>query len=438
MVDSSTNYENIKINKAKLLENFIDIKNIANIHLLVCYEVLFSMKGLIKNYGSYSIIIIILINWIIIIIYYSKNLYKQIKNKINEIIFCINNIEIVNIPVQEEKINEDLLKSKFKKRKTQKNVKQKSEKMKINKSKNYKSSKFNLKKESNKRIEEKSKKMSKGVFKNKKNLYLNFRETTSYYSKDISFKNKSFSKTKDNLLTQIKKTMAYNDTELNDLEYTLARKCDKRTYCQYYFSLLKTKHPLFFTFININDYNSKIIKIDLFLFNFALFFAVNTIFFDDNTMHKIYKNKGAFDLIEQLPQIIYSFLISSLFSFILEMLALTEGVILEIKKIKKEKLLNRIIISYVKKIKIKIVLYFIIDNIFLILFWYYISMFCAIYVNTQSNLIKDTLSSFIFSFIEPLAIYLIPGIFRILALSKKNKNMHILYKFSKILQSICV
>ena len=96
VVESSTNYENIKINKAKLLENFIDIKNIANIHLLICYEVLFSKKGLIKNYGSYSIIIILLIHFIIIIIYYAKNLYKQIQNKINDILFSINNIEILN------------------------------------------------------------------------------------------------------------------------------------------------------------------------------------------------------------------------------------------------------------------------------------------------------------------------------------------------------
>ena len=38
-------------------------------------------------------------------------------------------------------------------------------------------------------------------------------------------------------------------------------------------------------------------------------------FYNDDSMHKIYKNKGAFDFIDQLPQIIYSFIISMLFSF---------------------------------------------------------------------------------------------------------------------------
>ena len=66
-------------------------------------------------------------------------------------------------------------------------------------------------------------------------------------------------------------------------------------------------------------------------------------------------------------------------------------------------------------------------------------MFCAIYLNTQIHLIKDTFLSYATSFIEPFAIYLIPGLFRIPALSNRNKkNRHIMYKFSKILQMILI
>ena len=99
---------------------------------------------------------------------------------------------------------------------------------------------------------------------------------------------------------------------------------------------------------------------------------------------------------------------------------------------------NKVIDRVSNKIKIKFLLYFIIATFFLILFWYYISMFCAIYINTQIHLIKDSLLSFMLSFIEPLGIYLIPGIFRIPALSKNHKNIYILYKFSVILQNILI
>ena len=63
-------------------------------------------------------------------------------------------------------------------------------------------------------------------------------------------------------------------------------------------------------------------------------------------------------------------------------------------------------------------------------------MFCTIYVNTQIHLIKDTLISFATSFISPLCINLIPGIFRIPALSNKKNKRNYLYGISKIIQMI--
>jgi len=362
---------------------------------------------------------------IIIIIYYSKNLYKQIQNKINEILFSLSNIEIFNTTFQEEKIyekSEDI------------NLKKLEQNFLI--LKNKKSNNF-VKIKSNKKKEKKiSKKMNnKNITEKTTNLKHLSIETIRFNKKDIKFKNKSDSKNIYLMLKRIKKTMAYNDTELNDLEYSLAKRYDKRKYCQYYFSLLKTRHAFIFTFFNNNDYNSKIIKIDLFIFNFALFYVINAIFFNDDTMHKIYTNKGSFDLRDQLPQIVYSSILSSIFSFILEMLALTEGEILKIKKIRTKVKYNKIINKVDNRIKIKQLLYFIISNIFLVLFWYYLSMFCAIYINTQIHLIKDTIFSYILSFIEPFIVYLIPGVFRILALYSKH-NYNFLYKFSIILQNI--
>ena len=121
--------------------------------------------------------------------------------------------------------------------------------------------------------------------------------------------------------------------------------------------------------------------------NFSLFYIINALFFNDDTMHEIYKNEGDFDIIGQLPQILYSSFISMLFGFILEMLALTEGEILELKKFRLKKHFDKKVQDLNKKIKIKLLLYFILSTIFLLFFWYYISMFCAIYLNTQIHLI---------------------------------------------------
>ena len=67
-------------------------------------------------------------------------------------------------------------------------------------------------------------------------------------------------------------------------------------------------------------------------------------------------------------------------------------------------------------------------------FWYYLSMFSAIYRKTQYHLLKDTLISFGLSIIYPFGIYLLPAIFRTLALSNGEKNRNYLYNFSKLFQ----
>ena len=90
----------------------------------------------------------------------------------------------------------------------------------------------------------------------------------------------------------------------------------------------------------------------------------------------------------------------------------------------------------INSIRIKFILYFILSTIILLFCWYYLSMFCAIYVNTQIHLLKDTLLSYSLSLSYPFLIYLLPGFFRIPALFHKSKRNSLLFKISKILQII--
>ena len=85
---------------------------------------------------------------------------------------------------------------------------------------------------------------------------------------------------------------------------------------------------------------------------------------------------------------------------------------------------------------IKFILFFIITLLFLIIFWYYLSCFCAVYKNTQIHLIKDVLISFGISLMYPFGLNLFPGIFRISSLRDEKKNQKCLYNFSKIIQLI--
>ena len=228
--------------------------------------------------------------------------------------------------------------------------------------------------------------------------------------------------------------MELNDNELNNLPYETALKIDKRSYVQYYFSLLKTKHLLFFTFYT-SDYNSRIIKIDLILLSFIISYAVNGLFFNDETMHKIYEDEGLYNFIYQIPKILH---ISIFINAFLKILALKEKSILELKNngsnvnndVKNSN--NKIL----KHLFYRFIFYFIISSLFLLFFFYYLSCFCAIYKNIRIYLIKDTIISFGISLLYPIGIYLIPGILRIPSLKSSKNNRNIIFDISQFIQKI--
>ena len=243
-----------------------------------------------------------------------------------------------------------------------------------------------------------------------------------------------------NLITQykndnsIKKSniLEFNDYELNTMDYNEALKYDKRNYNQYYCSLLRTKHLLLFAIIPSNDYNSTVNKICLFLFSFVLYYTINALFFTDSTIHEIYEEKGKYNFIYQLPQIIYSSIITSFFDMIIRFLSLFEKDVLKFKNEKNNgDNLETKKMKLMKILRIKFIWFFNISLICLFFFWYYLSCFCAIYKNSQMHLLKDTLISFLLSLIYPFGIYLLTGFFRIFSLKNKKECM---YKISKIIQ----
>ena len=201
-------------------------------------------------------------------------------------------------------------------------------------------------------------------------------------------------------------------------------------------SLIKYNHPILFSFIPFNDYNSQIIKFFLFFFSFCSDLAINALFFTDDTMHKIYKDKGKFDLLYQIPQILYSTLISKIIDTFIKALALSQNNIIELKRTKDKKNLVDIQNKLLLILKIKFILFYISSLIILLFFWYYITCFCGVYINTQIHLIKDSIISLIISLVIPFVLYLIPGIFRIPSLGAIKANRVILYKISQFIENL--
>ena len=390
----------------------------SSLSLMKCYNSLFSKYGLLKNLGNYILLLIIIIFTASCIFFF----------KVGYVMLCNDIKEILSI---KEKTEQDL------------NI--------------YNYEPKNEIKSKRKRRQSKTKKLSslypanpkrKSSIKNKSDLI-----DSSNTGKESSF-HKSFSKfdlrhkkAKSNHLNNINSPitndkskdiqnmiMNYDDYELNFFTYKQALEKDKRSFLQYYISLIKAKHPIIFAFVPIKDYNSIITKIGIFLISFGVVYAVNALFFTESTIHQIYKDKGNYNIGYFLPQTFLSFLIAHIVVIILKFIFLTERNILEVKNQEtKSKALDKV--DNVKRcIIIKSIVFYVSGILFLILFWYYLSSFCAVYQNSQIFLIINAFISSFISLIYPFFINLIPSIIRLFSLSTYNRE--IFYKTSQIIQII--
>jgi len=367
------------INKEKIINSITNIKRELNLNVMKCYNLVFSKESLIINFGNYIILFIILLFICSAIFFYFKG-YDLLCNEINEIL-KEKDINIKNKLKFEEKVKENS-----------------TSKAKVN---------FDKKKDN------KSYEVKLSIDLNISNDFLENKEKIEIERNEIE------------------KPIEYLSYEMNMFPYEEARQNDKRTYFQYYKSLLLINNIVIFSFYSNKDYNPYIIKICIFFFLFASNLVTNALFFNDHIMHEIYKDKGAYNFFCLLPQIIYSVLISSIIGMIIKNSVLSQRNILEIKNENNECNLRPKVITVIKCLIIKFVCFYIITFLFLILFWYYISCFSIVYKNTQKHLFINSLIGLLISFIYPFIFCLLPGIFRIPSLKSPGKYI---YKISKIIQ----
>ena len=381
-----TEEKNIKKFSAKTLyESFYDVLKYANFKILKCYNLTFNSNIFKFNIGNFIIICFFIIYFLCLIIFITKGnvpLKNQIKNLLlipNQELENKNNIFIFN----------DIFKSK-----------------KLS----------NPKKKKNKKTKKKKQNNLNNISIYQKNSIDNLTE------KDLNKVDNSNSQKGEKL----------DKFELNQLEYEEAIYFDKRSFIRIYWDILCREHIIIFTFFICNDYNILYIKYTRFLFLLTTDMTMNVFFFSDESMHKIFLNYGKYNFIQQIPQIIYTTIISQLIEIFLCYLSITDKYIYQIKK-KVYNIDKQEIIKSLKFIKCKLVIFFIFTFILFIFYWYSITLFCAIYENTQITFIKDSLLSFLLGIIYTFIIYLIPSALRVVALRNTKSNLKCLYRLSDII-----
>ena len=163
-------------------------------------------------------------------------------------------------------------------------------------------------------------------------------------------------------------------------------------------------------------------------------FFFNALLFNDTLVSEIFKKNGSLSSKSSLPIAFYSFLISILVMRIFKPLTSNRNELkLIIKKRKKKNDYIKAFTKVLKKLKIKLIILYCFVIIFSILFWYYVSAFCAVYQNSQKFWLYGCLESIAMDFCTPIVLCFILASLRYISLRKQVSCVYYLISFSNLL-----
>ena len=161
---------------------------------------------------------------------------------------------------------------------------------------------------------------------------------------------------------------------------------------------------------------------------FQISFFLNALFYTDDYISDAYHNDGVLDFISGLPKSFYSFLATLLLTNLLKMLSNSKSELMKlIRENSKDKDYINMINAKLKKLKIKLIIYFILIFILGLLFLYYVSAFCAVYRYSQKYWFFGFLESFGMDFLFAFVTCLILSLLRFIAIRKKIKFLLVIY-----------
>ena len=458
------NIENLnKYNGEQALTDFnVTIKNL-NLIVLKCTKLVFNPNSMTKNFGCLILIILVVVNIILLVVfiikgisplrlYIAKFIFERPKNK------HYSNKDIkteINFPPRKKKAKTTIRKkAKFK------DLDDNSEIDEDKENKNNKETEKNEEKDENKKNKGKDEGDENDVEEIKENNSQDFARNRNK-KKTKSLRKKS-SKTANNYVRKGKKSKtsvtnkvaleSKNDIieskedinnqqgknnennlepyELNYMELDKAITLDKRSFCQTYLSIIKREHIIFFTFFSWNDYNLVYIKFARFFFLISTNIAMNVFFFFDNSLNKLFLEQGKFDFISFFLQVILSTIVSHILEVIICYLTMTDKFVYQIKELENNENNRNMVMKTIKCIRIKLIVFFILILVFMVFYWYLVTAFCAVYENTQTILLINSLASFFLYLAYPFLTYLLASTFRYIGL--KN-NSSCIYKFGNII-----
>ena len=148
-------------------------------------------------------------------------------------------------------------------------------------------------------------------------------------------------------------------------------------------------------------------------------------FYTDEYISDAYHNEGVLDFFTGLPKSIYSFIATLITTNLLKMLSNSKN---ELKKLIIEKGYNnnyRVLINIkLKKLRIKLIIYFILVFLLGAFFSYYVASFCSVYRNSQKYWFYGCIESFAMDSAISFVSCILLALLRYISIKKKIKCLY--------------
>jgi len=204
---------------------------------------------------------------------------------------------------------------------------------------------------------------------------------------------------------------------LDNYDYEDAIKYDKRSFIRIYYICILSKENILNMFLINSPLELKSIRWIIFILIYSCDFALNTVFyFNDHISDKYHYEGNNLYLFTTFNNFIISF-ISTLLSFsivnALQLLTNSKDEVEELFRIEEKKMrqnkkykvsfkrrkhILKTIYEINRKLKIKIIIFIILEFLIMLFFFYFVTAFCEVYNKTQISWIIDSFVSFILSF----------------------------------------
>ena len=425
----------------------------SNIYVIKCIKLVFNFNIVMKGYGGLIIFILFIIEIICAFIYYKKNIYL-----INKYVFSITN-KYINYLIKQktnhldEKFNSEIKQEKINENKEQHKQNVIKDNITINNNNKMDIKKKSLRKNdieknnnnfivyNNKKLKNKS---NYGNYNRKENSKIEEIDSNNKVKNEIDFsyisnKELMFEKKNQNknsyksLFLNINSNIDINlgeylETQYDEMDYDEAIRKDHRKFCVCLIAKLKNEQIIINTFCSNDAIKPRSIKIILLILQINLYFFINGLFYDEKYISNIYHlEKDTFSTLAGrfFDNLIYTALAGIIINYIIEFFFIEENKIKKILKMEKDNIfiLKYEIITVLKSIKMRYLLFIIISIIISLIALIHIFCFNIVYNHTMVEWFLFSLIIFISMQILKIAVCLIQTVLRFISFKFKSEKL---------------